>query len=301
MTIARAVTLVVIAMFAFADVARAQVPADLRAAMEGRDRAFYAADSAQWERYTAPSFTTVQQDGSFMTRAERLANLKTQKPRSYVPRSREQNTVRGDIVLARFFSGGLWVLEVWSRESGAWMVLTSQVTTAKSQQRYILAEENPNHELVITSSSDQRTVLTTRRAAKREETQEAFGDIAISADGIAVGWLSYYPNCCTSYPIPTLVEVYVNGERKAFNPAIAAWDWCFVDGSAKIATQSTTVHGPQNAVFELWDVNSGARLEDFTWMDGDEHPNAPRWVAALRVDEVKEREKKTHLCSSLSR
>ena len=114
-----------------ASVSAQQVPADLRAAMEARDRAFYAVDSAQWEKYTAPAFTTVQQDGSFMTRAERLANLKTQQPRPYVPRSREQTERRGDLVIARFFSGGFWVLEVWTRESGTWMVLVSQVTTAK--------------------------------------------------------------------------------------------------------------------------------------------------------------------------
>ena len=111
--------------------ASAQVPADLRAATEARDRAFYAVDAAQWERYTAPSFTTVQQDGSFFTRSERLANFKTQKPRPYVARSREVNTVRGDIAITRFFSGGLWVIEVWAKESGSWMVLSSQVTTAK--------------------------------------------------------------------------------------------------------------------------------------------------------------------------
>ena len=63
-----------------------------------------------------------------MTRAERLANLRTQKPKPYVPRSRELNERRGDIVIARFFSSGLWVLEVWTRESGTWMVLMSQVT-----------------------------------------------------------------------------------------------------------------------------------------------------------------------------
>lgn len=111
--------------------ATAQVPADLRAAMQARDTAFYAADPAQWEKYTAPSFTTVQQDGSFMTRAERLANLRAQTQRPYVARSRELNERRGDVVIARFFSGGLWVLEVWTRETGAWMVLMSQVTTAK--------------------------------------------------------------------------------------------------------------------------------------------------------------------------
>ena len=130
-TVAGILALVFAASFVGAIPARAQVPADLRAAIEARDKAFYAVDAAQWERYTAPTFTTVQQDGSFMTRAERLANLRSQTPRPYVPRSRELNTHRGDVVIARFFSGGLWVLEVWTRETGAWMVLMSQVTTAK--------------------------------------------------------------------------------------------------------------------------------------------------------------------------
>jgi len=126
------ITLLLLAVLATAAVSvQAQVPDDLRAAMEGRDRAFYAVDAAQWEKYTASTFTTVQQDGSFFTRAERLANLRTQTPRPYVARSREHNQRHGDVVVARFFSGGLWVLEVWTRESGAWQVVTSQVTTAK--------------------------------------------------------------------------------------------------------------------------------------------------------------------------
>jgi len=118
-------------LFAVTASVGAQVPTELRTAMQARDTAFYSVDPAAWERYTAPTFTTVQQDGSFMTRAERLTHLKTQQPRPYVPRSREQNTQRGDLVVARFFSGGLWVLEVWTRESGTWMVLMSQATTAK--------------------------------------------------------------------------------------------------------------------------------------------------------------------------
>ena len=59
--------------------------------------------------------------------------LRAQTPKPYVARSRELVTRRGDVVLARFFSGGLWVLEVWTREEGRWMVLTSQVTTAKPE------------------------------------------------------------------------------------------------------------------------------------------------------------------------
>ena len=129
--IARILPLVIAASLPATATAGAQVLTDLRDAMQARDAAFYAVDPAQWERYTAPTFTTVQQDGSFMTRAERLVNLRSQAPKPYVPRSREQNTQRGDLVIARFFSGGLWVLEVWTRETGAWTVLTSQVTIAK--------------------------------------------------------------------------------------------------------------------------------------------------------------------------
>ena len=109
----------------------AQVPDDLRAAMKARDEAFYGVNSEQWEKYTAATFTTVQQDGTFMTRPVRLANLRKQSPKPYIPRSRESNEIRGEIVMARFFSGGLWVLEIWGREAGAWKVLLSQVTTAK--------------------------------------------------------------------------------------------------------------------------------------------------------------------------
>ena len=131
MDITRIVSIMLFASLAVSSSASAQVPDDLRSAMEARDKAFYAVDAAQWEKYTAANFTTVQQDGSFMTRTERLANLRTQKPRAYVPRSREQNKRRGDLVVARFFSGGFWVLEVWTRETGSWMVMMSQVTTAK--------------------------------------------------------------------------------------------------------------------------------------------------------------------------
>ena len=131
MPILRLSLLLIAASLAAVASAKAQVPEELRAAMEARDRAFYSVDPTQWEKYTAPTFTTVQQDGSLMTRAERLANLRTQSRRPYVPRSREQNERRGDVVIARFFSGGLWVLEVWTRETGAWAVLSSQATSAK--------------------------------------------------------------------------------------------------------------------------------------------------------------------------
>jgi hypothetical protein len=106
MTVAHIGLLIAASLAGAASAGAQKYPADLRAAMQARDHAFYDVDAAQWEKCTAPTFTTVQRDGSFFTRAERLANLKTQKPRPCVPRSREQNTRQGDVVIARFFSGG---------------------------------------------------------------------------------------------------------------------------------------------------------------------------------------------------
>lgn len=107
-----------------------KLPTDLQIAMRARDEAFYAVDPVQWEKYTAEDFTTVQQNGNFYTRADRIENLKTQKQRPYVSREREQFEVQNDVVVTQFFSDGLWVIEVWMRVNGAWASVMSQATTA---------------------------------------------------------------------------------------------------------------------------------------------------------------------------
>jgi hypothetical protein len=94
-------------------------------------------------------------------------------------------------------------------------------------------------------------------------------------------------------PIPILVEVYSAGKRHTFQPAIAPWQWCFVDGSASIAAISTTVHGPQNEVLELWDISTRTKRGEFTWMEGETYPQAPAWVLAVHSARVS----KTHECS----
>lgn len=187
------------------------------------------------------------------------------------------------------------------RELGAVTMLllmfaaTSAVLAA--QERYVRAEENANHELVITTASGQRVVLKKGRDEEQKEDQVGFSHIAISSDATAVGWLAEYPNCCTSYPIPTRVEVYSNGQRRTFNPSIVSWHWCFVDGPARIAAISSTVHGPQHEVLELWDVNSGKKLEEFFWLVDEKHPDAPKWVNAIRADYAKAAGR-THRCST---
>jgi hypothetical protein len=79
----------------------AQVPAELREAMRARDEAIAKADAATWERLTTGDFTDVRADGTFMTKAERLALLKTQKATTPVPREQVQIKHYDDVFVRR--------------------------------------------------------------------------------------------------------------------------------------------------------------------------------------------------------
>ena len=109
----------------------AQAPADLRKAMQERDRAVDGADAVAWDRLTADEFTLVDETGAFMTKAQRLAQLKSAKPEKAAPHEREQVTGQGDVFVRRFFSNGQWVLDVWVKKPTGWRVSAVQVTPAK--------------------------------------------------------------------------------------------------------------------------------------------------------------------------
>ena len=123
------VTLVALGLIASA--ATAQTPADLRAAMGARDSAIANIDAAAWDRLTASAFTVVQEDGVMMTKAERLTQFKAQKPTPFEPRTRDHVVRYGDAYIARYLTGGVWILELWVREDGRWKAAAVQVTTAK--------------------------------------------------------------------------------------------------------------------------------------------------------------------------
>lgn len=109
----------------------AQAPADLREAMRARDRAVALADASTWDRLTADDFTVVQEDGVLMTKAERLAQMKMQKPGVETPVQRESVKRYGDAYVRRFLFGDVWVLEMWTKSVGGWRNVAVQVTTAK--------------------------------------------------------------------------------------------------------------------------------------------------------------------------
>jgi Domain of unknown function (DUF4440) len=109
----------------------AQIPPELREAMQARLEAVWKKDAATWSRLTADEFTVVVPEGRLMTKANRLAALKIEKPEPVHVVQREETRAYGDTVVRRFVDGDEWVLEVWVRQNGAWRVVAAQVNFAK--------------------------------------------------------------------------------------------------------------------------------------------------------------------------
>jgi len=114
----------------------AQVPADLREAMRARDEAVVKADAATWDRLTADDFTVVLADGTLLTKAERLAQFKTQQAMTPAPAQHEQVRHYGDVFIRRALrqvrdAGAAWVLDIWVKDAKGWRVAAVQVTSAK--------------------------------------------------------------------------------------------------------------------------------------------------------------------------
>ena len=175
-------------------------------------------------------------------------------------------------------------------------LVAAATSPLRAQERYVHAEQNSGHDLVITTSTGRRIVVPKSDTPLDDAVQVGFSEIAVSRDGGAVGWLAEYPNCCTSYPIPRVVEVFTAGTRHTFQAAIVPFYWCFVDGSARVRASSSTVHGPQHQIFEMWDVSTGAKLGTFQWLEGESHPEAPAWARADDFD--KGRGVFTHHCAT---
>jgi hypothetical protein len=99
--------------------------------MQARDEAITKADAATWDRLTADDFTVVTLDGTLMTKAERLAQLKTQKATTRVPPQNVQVKHYGDVFVRRFRTGDAWILDIWVKGAKGWRAAAVQVTPAK--------------------------------------------------------------------------------------------------------------------------------------------------------------------------
>ena len=115
----------------------AQVPAELREAMRARDLAVVKADIATWDRLTTGDFTVVTPDGIMLTKAERLAQLKQQKPDTLRSVLQEHVTRYGDTAVRRMRrasgAGEVWIMDVWVKDARGWRVAAVQVTPVKKK------------------------------------------------------------------------------------------------------------------------------------------------------------------------
>ena len=83
----------------------AQIAPELREAMQARLEAVWKKDAATWSRLTADEFTVVVPEGQLMTKSDRLAALKTEKPQPLHTVEHEQIQAYGEAVVRRFVDG----------------------------------------------------------------------------------------------------------------------------------------------------------------------------------------------------
>ena len=112
-------------------IASAEVPQDLRHAMEARVNAVWSKDVAAWSRFTADEFAVVVPEGQLLTKADRLAALKLETPQTPHAIGHETVHVYSDAAVRRFLDEDEWILEVWVRQNGMWRVVAAQVNFAK--------------------------------------------------------------------------------------------------------------------------------------------------------------------------
>ena len=106
-----------------------QVPADLQQAIHAREEARVKKDAATWDRLTTADFTVVDEEGRLMKKAERLTQLKGEKPEAPTTPQEQLFTQYGDTVILREKQqDGTWVISVWVKDGQVWRVAAVQIT-----------------------------------------------------------------------------------------------------------------------------------------------------------------------------
>jgi hypothetical protein len=117
----------------------------------------------------------------------------------------------------------------------------------------------------------------------KEGGQVGFSRAAVSPDNRAVAWLTLYPNCCTSYPLPMNLLMYTGGAgvtRMAGN-GLPIWRWCFLAEGKQVAFEQETVHGHLGVHYELHDVTTSSLVADYDPKWDDDEDKFPDWVKAI--------------------
>jgi hypothetical protein len=161
------------------------------------------------------------------------------------------------------------------------MVVVLSVSPAFASEAYVRAIVGQDGGLQI-HTADGRII-----EPAKDADQVSFDKARVSPDGLAVGWVAEYPNCCTSYPIPRKLMIFTNGQVRTFaGNGLMISQWGFQAGGSRFAFKQETVHSELNVHYELRDVASG---ELFATYDPPVRPdnrpaprvNEPSWVAEL--------------------
>jgi hypothetical protein len=116
-------------------------------------------------------------------------------------------------------------------------------------------------------------------AMPKEQGQVEVSEPKLAGDRQTAGWLIHQDNCCTSYSIPTGLLIYRAGKKLNLGDGLMIYDWCFVDGGAKVAMSTGTVHGMETRHLLLYDARSGRKLQE--WSGGSDK-TPPPWAADLK-------------------
>jgi hypothetical protein len=129
----RTIVLAAVALALTAQIhAAPEVPADLQEAIRLRAQAVAKKDAAVWDRLTTADFTTVLEDGHLQTKAERLSQLKGEKPEALPPPPlAERFSTHGNTVIQRTQGQDhSWIITVWVKDGRDWRVAAVQITPA---------------------------------------------------------------------------------------------------------------------------------------------------------------------------
>ena len=107
-------------------------PRGLEGAIRLRAQAVAKKDAAVWDRLTTADFTTVLEDGRLQTKADRLTQLKGEKPEALPPPPlAERFSTHGNTVSQRTQGQDRsWIITVWVKDDQDWRVAAVQITPA---------------------------------------------------------------------------------------------------------------------------------------------------------------------------
>ncbi|MGJ0486648.1 MAG: hypothetical protein ACR65R_19245 [Methylomicrobium sp.] len=137
--------------------------------------------------------------------------------------------------------------------------------------------------LILTEDGAVRLAPLDTGHEETDKDQVGFANPKISEDKTMVGWLSLYPNCCTSYPIPLEVVLQQNGKviAKFRGNGLPIWQWGFRGASRQIALRQSPTHGPNPDHYELRDIQTGKLLSEFDPEEQGALQGAPEWALGL--------------------